>query len=105
MPIPTLFGYDLENNSDFTGMKQIASEFHFRLRAKGYAEQVPSPIPAMDTPLHYWYAKNEEKECKQDILDMMQNYPLIAFDVLPDLRRGGPVLLKPELFVEASDNL
>lgn len=36
---------------------------------------------------------------------MTQNYPQIAFDVLPDLRRGGSVLLKPELFVEASDNL
>ena len=45
------------------------------------------------------------KECKQDILDMTQNYPQIAFDVLPDLRRGRSVLLKPELFVEASDNL
>ena len=45
------------------------------------------------------------KECKQDILYMTQNYPQIAFDVLPDLRRGGSVLLKPELFVEASDNL
>lgn len=105
MPIPALFGYDLENGSDFTGVKQIASEFHFRLRTKGYAEQVPSPIPAMDTPLRYWYAKNEEKECKQDILDMTQNYPQIAFDVLPDLRRVGSVLLKPELLVEASDNL
>ena len=60
---------------------------------------------AMDTPLRYWYAKKEEKECKQDILDMTQNYPQIAFDVLPDLRRGRSVLLKPELFVEASDNL
>lgn len=105
MPIPTLFGYDLVNDSDFIGVKQIASEFHFRLRAKGYAEQVPSPIPAMDTPLHYWYAKNEEKECRQDILDMTQNYLQIAFDVLPDLRRGRSALLKPELFVEASDNL
>lgn len=36
---------------------------------------------------------------------MTQNYPQIAFDVLPDLRRGRSVLLKPELFVEASDNL
>ena len=44
------------------------------------------------------------KECKQDILYMTQNYPQIAFDVLPDLRRGGSVLLKPELLVEASDN-
>lgn len=105
MPIPALFCYDLENDSDFTGVKQIASEFHFRLRAKGYAEQVPSPIPAMDTPLRYWYAKNVEKECKQNILYMTQNYPQIAFDVLPDLRRGGSVLLKPELLVEASDNL
>ena len=49
--------------------------------------------------------KKEEKECKQDILDMTQNYPQIAFDVLPDLRRGRSVLLKPELFVEASANL
>ena len=105
MPIPALFGYDLVNDSDFTGVKQIASELSFQLRAKGYAEQLPSPIPAMDTPLHYWYAKKEEKECKQDILDMTQNYPQIAFDVLPDLRRGRSVLLKPELFVEASDNL
>ena len=72
MPIPALFGYNLENDNDFTGVKQIASEFHFRLRAKGYATQ---------------------------------NYPQIAFDVLPDLRRGRLVLLKPELFVEASDNL
>ena len=105
MPIPALFCYGLENDGDFTGVKQIASEFHFRLRAKGYAEQVPSPIPAMDTPLHYWYAKKEEKECKQDILDMTQNYPQIAFDVLPDFRLGRSVLLKPELLVEASDNL
>ena len=105
MPIPALFGYDLENDNDFTSVEQIASEFHFRLRVKGYAEQVPIPIPAMDTPLHYWYAKNEERECKQNILYMTQNHPQIAFDVLPDLRRGGSVLLKPELFVEASDNL
>ena len=105
MPIPALFGYDLENDSDLTGVNQIASELSFRLRAKGYAEQVPSPIPAMDTPLHYWYAKNEEKECKQNILYLTQNYLQIAFDVLPDLRRGRSVLLKPELFVEASDNL
>ena len=57
MPIPALFDYDLENDSDFTDVKQIASDLIFRLRAKGYAEQVPNPIPAMDTPLHYWYAK------------------------------------------------
>ena len=105
MPIPALFCYDLENNSDFTGVNQIASELNFRLRAKDYAEQVPSPIPATDTPLHYWYAKNEEKECKQGILYLTQTYPQIAFDVLPDLRRGRSVLLKPELFVEVSDNL
>ena len=105
MPIPALFCYDLENNSDFTGVNQIASELNFRLRAEGYAEQVPSPIPAMDTPLHYWYAKNEEKECKQDILYMKLNFPQTTFDVLSDLEHGGPVLLKPKLFVERSDNL
>ena len=99
------FGYALENNSDFTDVDQIASELNFRLRAKGYAEQVPSPIPVTDTPFHYWYTKNEEKDCKQGILYMTQNYPQIAFDVLPDLMRGRSVLLKPELFVEVIDNL
>lgn len=105
MLILALFGYDLENNSDFTDVDQIASELNFRLRAKGYAEQVPSPIPVTDTPFHYWYAKSEEKECKQDILYMKLKFPQTTFDVLSDLEHGGPVLLKPELFVEVSNNL
>ena len=64
----------------------------------------PAPFPQW---IHRFIigTQKKEKECKQDILDMTQNYPQIAFDVLPDLRRGRSVLLKPELFVEASDNL
>lgn len=36
---------------------------------------------------------------------MTQNFPQPIFDVLSDLEHGKPVLLKPELFVEVSDNL
>ena len=67
--------------------------------------RVPNPVPQMDTQLHYWYAKNEEKERKQDIHYMKQKFPQTAFSVLPDLGHGGLVLLKPELFVEMIDSL
>ena len=29
--------------------------------------KVPDPVPKIDTHIHYWYAKNEEKERKNDI--------------------------------------
>ena len=36
---------------------------------------------------------------------MKLKFPQTTFDVLSDLEHGGPVLSKPGLFVEASDNL
>ena len=36
---------------------------------------------------------------------MKLKFPQTTFDVLSDLEHGGPVLLKPELFVEVSNNL
>lgn len=54
----------------------------------------------MDTKIHYWYAKGEEKERKQDIAYMKSRFPRTEFEILPDLGHGGLVLLKPELFAE-----
>lgn len=67
--------------------------------------KVPEPVPKVDTKLHYWYAKNEEKERKQDINYIKSKFPQTEFEILPDLGHGGLVLLKPELFVEMIDRL
>ena len=67
--------------------------------------KVPEPVPKVDTKLHYLYAKNEEKERKQDINYIKSKFPQTEFEILPDLGHGGLVLLKPELFVEMIDRL
>lgn len=62
--------------------------------------KVPDPLPKMNTKLHYWYARGEEKERKRDIAYIKRRFPQTEFDILPDLGHGGPVLLKPELFAD-----
>lgn len=67
--------------------------------------KVPEPVPEVDTQMHYWYARGEEKERKQDIAYIKNKFPQTTFEILPDLGHAGLVLLKPELFVEMIDNL
>ena len=67
--------------------------------------RVPEPVPKMETQIHYWYAKGEEKERKQDIAYMKRKFPQTKFDILPELGHAGLVLLKPDLFVEMIDRL
>lgn len=67
--------------------------------------KVPDPLPAIDTQIHYWYAKDEEKERKKDLHYMKTKFPQTEFQVLPDLGHGGLVLQKPELFVEMIEKL
>ena len=67
--------------------------------------KVPEPVPEVDTQIHYWYAKDEEKERKKDLRYMKTKFPQTQFEVLPDLRHGGLVLQKPELFVEMIEKL
>ena len=62
--------------------------------------KVPDPVPKIDTHIHYWYAKNEEKERKNDIAYIRRRLPQTEFEVLPGLGHGGLVLLRPELFEE-----
>ena len=62
--------------------------------------KVPDPVPKIDTHIHYWYAKNEEKERKNDIAYIRRRLPQTEFEVLPELGHGGLVLLRPELFEE-----
>ena len=61
---------------------------------------VPEHAPKMNTTLHYWYAKGEEKERKRDIAYIKRRFPQTEFEVLPELGHGGPVLLKSELFAD-----
>lgn len=203
--VPALPGYDFENDSDFTGVEQIASELNAWLKAKGYTElyavygcsmggsialmvaleqmvkikhcvmdggitpyqlpwlvarvialkdylmmmlgraggvallekafatdqyskedlqyvadvlrhcsrktiwrtfescnnyKVPEPAPKLDTQIHYWHAKGEEKERKQDINYMKRKFPQTEFEVLPALGHAGLALLRPKLFAE-----
>lgn len=67
--------------------------------------KVPEPVPKIETQIHYWYAKGEEKERKQDIAYMKHKFPQTKFDILPELGHAGLVLLKPDLFVEMIDRL
>lgn len=62
--------------------------------------KVPEPVPNVNTQIHYWCARNEEKERKQDIAYMKRKFPQTKFTELPDLGHGGLILLKPELFSE-----
>ena len=62
--------------------------------------KVPEHVSDMDTQIHYWCARNEEKERKHDIAYMKRKFPQTEFTELPDLGHGGLVLLKPELFSE-----
>ena len=62
--------------------------------------RISEPVPKTAAQIHYWYAKNEEKERKRDIAYMKRRFPQTAFDILPDLGHGGLVLLKPELFAD-----
>lgn len=62
--------------------------------------RVPEPVSDINTQIHYWCAKNEEKERKQDIAYMKRKFPQTEFTKLPDLGHGGLVLLKPEVFSE-----
>ena len=62
--------------------------------------KVPKLVQNVNTQIHYWYAKNEEKERKQDIAYMKEMFPQTKFTELPNLGHGGLVLLKPELFSE-----
>ena len=67
--------------------------------------KVPEPLPVIDTQIHYWYAKDEEKERKKDLHYMKTKFPQTKFEVLPDLGHAGLVLQKPELFVEMIEKL
>ena len=67
--------------------------------------KVPEPVPDVNTQIHYWCAKNEKKERKQDIAYMKCNFPQTKFTELLDLGHGGLILLKPELFSEMIDKL
>lgn len=67
--------------------------------------KVPKPVPKLEAQIHYWYAKDEEKERKKDIAYMKSTFPQTEFEVLPNLGHGGLVLLKPELFVKMMDGL
>ena len=67
--------------------------------------KVPEPLPVIDTQIHYWYAKDEEKERKKDLHYMKTKFPQTKFEVLSDLGHAGLVLQKPELFVEMIENL
>ena len=67
--------------------------------------EVPEPVPQVDTQIHYWYAKGEERERKQDIAYMKRKFPQTKFEVLPELGHAGLVLLKPELFVEMMEKI
>lgn len=67
--------------------------------------KIPNPIPKINTQIHYWYTKNEEKERKQDINYIKNHFPSTKFKTLPELGHGGLVLLKPELFVDMIQNL
>ena len=183
--VPALPGYDFENDSDFSGVEQIAAELNSRLallvalgqkipirhcimdggitpyqlpwlltrfialkdylmmmlgRAGGVAllekafgtddyskedlqyvadvlrhcsrktiwrtfescnnYKVPDPLPKMNTKLHYWYARGEEKERKWDIAYIKRRFPQTEFEVLPELGHGGLILLKPEWFAD-----
>ena len=60
--------------------------------------KVPEPVPQIDTKLHYWYTKDEEKERKKDIEYVKRQFPQTEFEVLPELGHVGLILLKPELF-------
>lgn len=62
--------------------------------------KIPEPVPKIDTRIHYWYTKGEEKERKWDIEYMKRRFPQTEFEVLPELGHAGLVLLKPELFAE-----
>lgn len=62
--------------------------------------KVPEPAPKLDTQIHYWYAKGEEKERKQDINYMKRKFPQTEFEVLPALGHAGLTLLRPKLFAE-----
>ena len=62
--------------------------------------KVPEFVSEMDTQIHYWYAKGEEKERRQDINYMKNRFPQTEFEILPELGHGGLVLLRPELFME-----
>lgn len=67
--------------------------------------EVPEPVPQVDTQIHYWYAKGEERERKQDIAYMKRKFPQTKFEVLPELGHAGLVLLKTELFVEMMEKI
>lgn len=67
--------------------------------------KVLQSVSEVDTMLHYWYAKGEERERKWDIAYMRQKFPQTKFEVLPELGHAGFVLLKPELFVKMIDEL
>ena len=59
---------------------------------------VPTPIPEIDTEIHYWYADGEEKERAWDIGYMKKRFPQTRFTVLPNIGHGGLVLKQPEVF-------
>lgn len=67
--------------------------------------KVPESVPNLNTQIHYWCARNEKKERKQDISYMKNRFPQTKFTELPDLGHGGLILLKPELFSEMIDKL
>ena len=62
--------------------------------------KVPDTVPNVNTQIHYWCARNEKKERKQDIAYMKHKFPQTKFTELPDLGHGGLILLKPDLFSE-----
>lgn len=43
----------------------------------------------MNTKLHYWYARGEEKERKRDIAYIKRRFPQTEFEVLPELGTAG----------------
>ncbi len=67
--------------------------------------KVPTPLPKVNTQIHYWYAKGEEKERRLDITYMKRRFSQTAFEILPELGHAGLALLKPDLFAEMIEKL
>ena len=80
---------DLQYVSDV--LKHCSSRTLWRTFDSCNNYKVPEPVPQMGTQIHYWYAKNEEKERKQDIAYMKSRFPQTKFEILPELGHGGLV--------------
>lgn len=61
---------------------------------------MPTPFPALDTHIAYWYGSEEKRERKLDIQYMARHIPDVQFEEIPGVAHAELICTHPEEFAD-----